>query len=159
MSLRQSRFMRIVIQRVRAASVTVRGETISSIGPGLCLLVGVGPGDSSEDVRAAVDKIIGLRIFADDEDKMNLSVTDVGGEVLVVSQFTLYGDVRKGRRPSFTGAAPPGKAEPLVDEMVQRFEDNGLVVGSGVFGAQMEVGIINDGPVTIILEVSHGQVG
>lgn len=151
--------MRIVIQRVSEASVSVGEQTVSSIGMGLCLLVGVGPGDSSRDVGTAVDKIAGLRIFADEEDKMNLSVLDVAGGLLVVSQFTLYGDVRKGRRPSFTGAAPPESAEPLIEEMAQRFRDKGLVVEEGVFGARMDVGLVNDGPVTILLDVNQGRVG
>lgn len=150
--------MRIVIQRVSSASVTVEGEIVSSIGQGLCLLVGVAPGDTPDDVEAAVAKISGLRIFADSEDKMNLSVADVGGEVLVVSQFTLYGDVRKGRRPSFTGAAQPDTAERLIERMVRLFNERGLVAKEGVFGARMEVGIFNDGPVTIVLEVSQGQI-
>jgi D-tyrosyl-tRNA(Tyr) deacylase len=150
--------MRIVIQRVSSASVTVGGETVSSIGHGLCLLVGIAPGDTPDDVEAAVAKISGLRIFADSEERMNLSVADVGGEVLVVSQFTLYGDVRKGRRPSFTGAAQPDIAEPLIERMVQLFGEHGLVASEGVFGARMEVGIVNDGPVTIVLEVSQGQI-
>lgn len=150
--------MRIVIQRVSSASVTVGGEIVSSIGQGLCLLVGVAPGDTPDDVEAAVAKISGLRIFADSEDKMNLSVADVGGEVLVVSQFTLYGDVRKGRRPSFTGAAQPDTAERLIERMVRLFNERGLVAKEGVFGARMEVGIFNDGPVTIVLEVSQGQI-
>lgn len=138
--------------------MSVDGQVVSSIGKGLCLLVGVVPEDGEEEVAAAVDKIAGLRVFSDEEAKMNLGIGDVGGEILVVSQFTLLGDVRKGRRPSFTAAARPEHAEPLVESMAEAFEAAGIVTRTGMFGAMMEVDIVNDGPVTLILEVSDGRV-
>lgn len=150
--------VRVVVQRVSRASVTVGGEVVSSIGRGLCLLVGVEPGDGPDEVSAVVAKISGLRIFGDDAGRMNLSVGDVEGEVLVVSQFTLLGDVRRGRRPSFTGAAPPEQAEPLVAEMTEAFADIGIETRSGVFGAMMAIELVNDGPVTLVLNVSEGRV-
>ena len=150
--------MRIVLQRVSSASVTVNGARVGSISAGLCLLVGVAPDDDERDVDAAVDKILGLRVFGDDDGKMNLSLSDTGGEILLVSQFTLLGDVRKGRRPSFTNAAPPEHARPLVDLMVERMRDRGVVTANGMFGAAMEVELINDGPVTLVLEVTDGIV-
>lgn len=131
---------------------------MSSIGPGLCLLVGVEPDDGTDEVGAAVDKIAGLRVFPDELGKMNLSIGDVEGEVLVVSQFTLLADVRKGRRPSFTRAAPPGLAKPVVEAMVNSFEGIGITTRTGVFGAMMEVDLVNDGPVTLVLDVSGGRV-
>lgn len=131
---------------------------VSSIGPGLCLLVGVARGDDQADVEAAVAKLSTLRVFADELGKMNLSVEDVGGEVMVISQFTLYGDVRRGRRPSFTDAAPPQQAEPLIDHMVGEFRRRGLTVAEGSFGSRMEVALVNDGPVTLALDVSGGVV-
>lgn len=151
--------MRIVLQRVSSASVTVAGEVTSGIGNGLCLLVGIAPEDTETEVNVAVDKIAGLRIFADGEGKMNLSVTDVQGEVLVVSQFTLYGDLRRGRRPSFSGAASPQMAEPLIDAMVEAFGGRGLSTAQGAFGERMAVDLVNDGPVTLVLDVSGGVVG
>lgn len=150
--------VRVVLQRVSRAAVSVEGEVVSSIEKGLCLLVGVGPDDGEEEVVATVDKIAGLRVFSDAEGKMNLGIADVGGEILVVSQFTLLGDVRKGRRPSFTSAARPEHAEPLVESIVEAFESAGIVTRTGVFGAMMEVDLVNDGPVTLILEVSDGRV-
>ena len=149
--------MRVVLQRVSAASVRVGDDLVSSIGDGLCLLVGVSEDDTVGDVEAAVAKIATLRVFADSEGRMNLSVEDVDGEILIVSQFTLYGDVRRGRRPSFTRAAPPELAEPLIAQMVSLFRDRGLNVGEGVFGARMEVELVNDGPVTLALEF-NGRV-
>ncbi len=134
------------------ASVTVDDEVVGEIGTGLCLLVGVGPDDDRSTVEAAVDKIVGLRVFSDPEGKMNLSVVDVGGEVMVVSQFTLLGDARRGRRPSFTGAASPEAAEPLIRHMVEAFTAVGLTTRAGVFGARMQVDLVNEGPVTLILE-------
>ena len=133
------------------------GEVVGSIGRGLCLLVGVAPDDSASEVEAAVHKIAGLRIFGDDQGKMNLSILDVGGQILVVSQFTLLGDVRKGRRPSFIGAASPEVAEPLVASMVEGFESLGITTAAGVFGAIMEVSLVNDGPVTLALEFREGK--
>ena len=150
--------MRIVLQRVSSASVRVAGEAVASIGPGVCLLVGVAPEDSVADVETAVAKVSGLRIFPDSDGKMNRSVEDIGGEVMVVSQFTLYGDLRRGRRPSFTGAAAPDVAEPLIGDMVQGFRARGLSTSEGVFGARMEVELVNDGPVTFSLEISGGVV-
>lgn len=150
--------MRIVMQRVSSAAVRVSDEVVARIGPGLCLLVGVSPGDSAEDVEAAVTKVAGLRIFADSDGKMNLSVEDVAGEVIVVSQFTLYGDVKRGRRPSFTAAAAPEIAEPLISHMVDEFRARGLSTSAGVFGAKMDVELVNDGPVTFSLEITGGAV-
>lgn len=134
--------------------MTVAGKTVGSIGHGLCLLVGVSPDDTNEEVRAAVEKISGLRVFSDDQGKMNLSVADVGGSVLVVSQFTLLGDATKGRRPSFTGAASPELARPLIEAMVDGFEAKGLRTSEGEFGAMMKVDLVNEGPVTLILDFS-----
>lgn len=148
----------MVLQRVTRASVTVDGEEVSVIAEGLCLLVGVEPGDGPAEVEAAVDKISNLRVFSDDAGKMNLSLGDVGGEVLVVSQFTLLGDIRKGRRPSFAGAARPEHAQPLIETMAGSFAERGIVTRTGVFGAEMSVDLVNDGPVTLVLEVSDGQV-
>jgi D-tyrosyl-tRNA(Tyr) deacylase len=136
----------------------VEGEVVSSIGPGLCLLVGIESGDGHADVVAAVDKISGLRVFTDDAGRMNLSIGDVGGQILVVSQFTLLADTRRGRRPSFTGAAPPAHAEPLVETMASMFADMGIPTRTGVFGAAMEVDLVNNGPVTLVLDVSEGKV-
>lgn len=150
--------MRVVLQRVARASVTVDGEVVSAIGEGLCLLVGVEPGDGPADVEVAVDKISSLRVFSDDTGKMNLSLGDVGGEVLVVSQFTLFGDTRKGRRPSFTGAARPEHAEPLIETMAGAFAKRGIETRTGVFGAAMIVDLANEGPVTLVLEISDGRV-
>ena len=145
------------MQRVSRARVSVRDEIVSQIGPGLCLLVGIAADDAPRDVPAAVDKIANLRVFSDGDGRMNRSVIETGGEVLVVSQFTLLGDVRKGRRPSFTAAARPEDADPLVREMVGAFRDLGIQTSEGVFGALMEVELVNDGPVTVILEVSDGH--
>lgn len=134
------------------------GSVVSSIGEGFCLLVGIEPADGEGEVEAVVDKIAGLRVFADDTGKMNLSIGDVGGEILVISQFTLLADVRKGRRPSFTGAARPEHAEPLHDQMAAAFEQIGIRTATGLFGASMSVDLVNDGPVTLVLEVRDGRV-
>ena len=145
--------MRIVLQRVREASVTVEGVRISGIGAGLLLLVGVAGGDGEAEADWLAEKISGLRIFRDQENKMNLSVRDVGGGVLAVSQFTLLADTRKGKRPSFVNAAQPEKAEPLFDYFCERLRQAGLSpVETGRFGAMMDVALVNDGPVTIVLE-------
>ena len=138
--------------------MTVDGEVVSSIGEGLCLLVGVEPGDGPADVEATVEKISSLRVFSDDTGKMNRSLGEVGGEVLVVSQFTLLGDTRKGRRPSFTGAARPEHAEPLIANMAHSFAQRGIETRTGVFGAVMVVDLANEGPVTLVLDVSDGRV-
>jgi D-aminoacyl-tRNA deacylase len=145
--------VRVVLQRVRKASVTVEGELFSGIGPGLLLLVGVAAGDGEAQADWLAVKVAGLRIFNDGEGKMNLSVRDVGGEVLAVSQFTLLADTRKGKRPSFVRAAPPEEAEPLFDHFCERLRATGVgTVETGSFGAMMEVALVNDGPVTIVLE-------
>lgn len=144
--------MRAVIQRVKHASVTVENEVIGKIGHGLLILLGVGGGDSETDMKYIADKSMGLRIFSDENDKMNLSVSDVGGEILVVSQFTLYGDCRKGRRPNFTPAMEPVGANAMYEKFVKYLEDNGMKVQKGSFGADMKVELLNDGPVTILLD-------
>lgn len=144
--------MKVVLQRVGRASVTVDGERISEVGRGLLLLVGVASGDGEDEARWLAGKVAGLRVFNDGDGKMNLSVGEVGGEVLAVSQFTLLGDARKGRRPSFVGAAPPERAEVLFERFCELLRGEGLVVQTGRFGAMMEVELLNDGPVTILLE-------
>jgi D-tyrosyl-tRNA(Tyr) deacylase len=144
--------MRVVLQRVRSASVTVDGKEISRIGPGLAILIGVGKEDSDTDAARLADKVANLRIFEDEQGKMNLSVLDVKGEALVVSQFTLYGDCRRGRRPGFDGAAPPEEADRLYRKFVDNLISLGLPVGTGQFQAKMLYAIENDGPVTMILD-------
>ena len=144
--------MKAVIQRVSKASVSVDAETVGSIGPGLVVLLGVAQGDTVDDARRLAEKTAGLRIFSDAEGRFNLSLLDSGGEALVVSQFTLLADSRKGRRPSFTRAAPPEEAEPLVGEYEAALRRLGVRVAGGRFGAHMQVEILNDGPVTIILD-------
>lgn len=144
--------MRAVVQRVSEAAVRISGEDIGSIGTGLLVFLGVGQEDAVADVQAMAEKVANLRIFPDIGDKMNLSVLDVGGEVLVVSQFTLWGDCRKGRRPSFTGAAHPDMAKALYEAFVKRLRDYGLVVRTGRFQETMEVQLVNDGPVTLLLD-------
>lgn len=144
--------MRALIQRVSWASVTVEGKVISQIGKGLVVLLGVGHGDGAAQAAFLAEKVANLRIFEDEQGKTNLSVQDVKGEAIVVSQFTLYADTRKGRRPSFIGAALPEVAEPLVDRFVQLLRGHGVPTQTGNFGAHMKVEIHNDGPVTIWLE-------
>jgi D-tyrosyl-tRNA(Tyr) deacylase len=144
--------MRAVIQRVSRASVVIEGETVGAIGGGLLVLLGVTHGDTPEKARWLAEKVVGLRIFNDAEGKMNLGVTDVGGSVLVVSQFTLYGDAQKGRRPSFIAAARPEQAIPLYEEFVNGIKGLGVPVATGRFGAMMQVELVNDGPVTLILD-------
>jgi len=144
--------MRAVLQRVSRAKVSVAGETIGEIGRGLLVLLGVAPTDTDEKARWLSEKIVGLRIFGDDEGKMNRDVVEIGGGILVVSQFTLYGDARKGRRPSFIAAAPPAIAIPLYEHFVNGIRALGVPTATGRFGADMQVELVNDGPVTLILE-------
>jgi len=144
--------MRIVLQRVSSAKVETGGEVVGEIGAGLLLLLGVRPGDGEEDIAYLVEKTVNLRIFADQEGKMNLSLLDIGGAVLVVSQFTLYADTRKGRRPGFSGAAGPETAEPLYRRFCSALEARGVAVATGRFGAMMDVSLTNQGPVTIIID-------
>ena len=144
--------MRVVLQRVSSASVKIDGVTTGEIGPGLVLLLGIAKDDAPEDVEYVVNKCAGLRIFGDDQGKMTRSLHDVGGEVLAISQFTLFGDTRKGRRPSFESAAPPEHAEPLYELAVERLRELGIRVATGRFGAFMEVSLVNDGPVTLTVE-------
>jgi D-tyrosyl-tRNA(Tyr) deacylase len=146
--------MRVVLQRVSRASVEVGEDTVASIGHGFLALVGVGQGDAEPDATRLGEKVATLRVFADDAGKMNRSVLDVAGEVLVVSQFTLYADVRKGRRPSWTDAAEPGRASELVEAFAATLERQGVPVARGVFGAHMRVELVNDGPVTILLDTA-----
>ncbi len=144
--------MRAVVQRVKSASVTIDGLTVGAIGPGLVILVGIKTGDSLPDAVWVAEKCVNLRIFNDAAGKFNLSALDVQGELLVVSQFTLYGDCRKGRRPNFTAAAPPETSEPLYEQFVEAIGGYGLKTATGRFGAMMDVELINDGPVTVIVE-------
>ena len=144
--------MRALVQRVSKASVSIGGQVVATIKHGLAVLIGVGKGDSEPDAQYLADKIANLRIFSDEADKFNLSALDIGGEVLVVSQFTLLADTRKGRRPSFTGAAPPEEAEPLIETFIQLLRAAGLKVESGRFRQNMLVEIHNVGPVTIFID-------
>lgn len=144
--------MRALLQRVSHASVTVDEKVVGKIGQGLLVLLGIGQGDSKAEVKALADKIVHLRIFGDDEGKMNRSLLDTGGEVLVVSQFTLYADTRRGRRPGFTDAAPPTVAEPLFEHFKDTLASYRVKVESGVFGAYMGIDLRNEGPVTLWLD-------
>jgi D-tyrosyl-tRNA(Tyr) deacylase len=144
--------MRAVVQRVSRASVTIDGEVVGAVERGLLILLGVAPTDTAADARWLADKVVGLRIFSDDEGKMNRDVVEAGGEVLVVSQFTLYGDCRKGRRPSFIGAAPPHIAAPLYEAFVAAVRAQGVPAATGRFGAMMHVELVNDGPVTLLVD-------
>jgi D-tyrosyl-tRNA(Tyr) deacylase len=144
--------VRAVVQRVTEASVAINGEVVGAIETGLVVLLGVKPGDDERAIDFLSEKIANLRIFPDDDGKMNRSLLDVGGAALVVSQFTLYGDCRKGRRPSFIDAAPPDVAEPLYERFVARLRGCGLKVETGRFAADMKVGLVNDGPVTLIID-------
>ena len=144
--------MRAVVQRTREASVRVNSEVVGEIRGGLLVFLGVGRGDSEKDADFLAEKITGLRIFPDEAQKMNLSLLDAGGAMLIVSQFTLHGDCRKGRRPSFAAAAPPEEAEPLYERFIARVEKLGVPVAAGRFGAMMEVALVNDGPVTLLLD-------
>jgi D-aminoacyl-tRNA deacylase len=145
--------MRALLQRARRGKVSVEGRTVAEIGPGLVILLGIGHGDTEEVARALAEKVAYLRIFEDDQGKMNRSIRDLGGQAIVVSQFTLYADTRKGRRPSFTDAALPDVARPLVDRFAQFLTEQGVPSQMGEFGAHMLVEIENDGPVTILLEL------
>lgn len=144
--------MRALLQRVSRASVIVKGATVGEIGRGYLVLLGVTRADTTAEAKWLAGKVAGLRLFEDADGKMNLALADVGGAVLVVSQFTLYGDARKGRRPSFTDAAAPAEAEPLVEHFIDALRASGLFVATGVFGAHMDVALVNDGPVTLLLE-------
>lgn len=144
--------MRAILQRVAHASVVVEGETVGRIGTGLLVLLGAGQGDTEADLNYVFDKTVNLRIFSDEQGKMNLSVLDTGGQLLVVSQFTLYGDIRKGRRPSFVGALEPQAASQMVDAFVAKARAAGIDVHTGRFGANMEVSLLNQGPVTIWID-------
>ncbi|MBP1904892.1 D-tyrosyl-tRNA(Tyr) deacylase [Paenibacillus turicensis] len=144
--------MRIVVQRSKQAQVIVNNEVVGSIQQGLVLLVGITHDDTLQDAQYLAEKISGLRIFSDEEGKMNRSVLDCGGAVLSISQFTLYGDVRKGKRPNFMAAAKPDHAEPLYEQFNNLLREKGLAVETGVFGADMDVSLVNDGPVTLVLD-------
>lgn len=150
--------MRAVVQRAKSANVKVAGETIGEIDQGLVVLLGITKADTEKDVQALVQKLIHLRIFEDDEDKMNESLMDKGGSILSISQFTLYADIRKGRRPSFTKAAHPDIARELYNTFNEQLKEQGVHVETGSFGAMMDVELINDGPVTIIMETENGTI-
>lgn len=144
--------MRVVLQRVARAEVRVAGETVGSVGRGYLLLVGFKSGDDEDALHWMVGKVLGLRLFPDEQGKMNLPIDEIGGEILVVSQFTLYADVRKGRRPSFVGAAEPEEAERLYNRFVELLRGGTIPIATGSFGAMMEVDLVNDGPVTLVIE-------
>jgi D-tyrosyl-tRNA(Tyr) deacylase len=144
--------MRAVVQRVSRARVVIEGRVAGAVERGLVVLLGIAPGDSAEQARWLADKVVGLRVFGDADGKMNLGLQDVGGAMLIVSQFTLYGDCRKGRRPSFIGAAPPEIAVPLYETFIAAVRALGVPVATGEFGADMQVELVNDGPVTLILD-------
>lgn len=144
--------MRAVVQRVLSAQVRVKGEVVGRIGKGLLILLGVAPTDTEAEVEWMAEKCAGLRIFEDDEGKMNRSLEEIGGAALVISQFTLFGDCRKGKRPSFIGAAPPELAEALYERFVQALRGRGIITEAGIFAARMEVELTNYGPVTLIID-------
>ena len=144
--------MKVVLQRVKEAAVSTGGEEVGRIGRGLCLLVGMEKGDTEDRVRNMAAKIVELRIFPDEKDRMNRSLLDINGEVLAVSQFTLAGSVKKGRRPSFDGAELPDRAKVLFDRFIELLRERGIVVQTGLFGALMEFRLVNDGPVTFVIE-------
>jgi D-tyrosyl-tRNA(Tyr) deacylase len=150
--------MRLVLQRVKEAQVYVDGKTVGSISSGLLILIGVASSDTRKDAEYLADKVIYLRIFADAERRMNRSILEVGGSLLVVSQFTLYGDCKKGRRPSFDQAAPPEQARELYEYFVERLSSRNVIVQTGVFQAEMQVHLVNDGPVTFVLDSPQGQL-
>ena len=147
--------MRAVLTRVNSASVAIDGKVVGSIGKGFLILLGVGPNDTAEHCRFLAQKALGLRVFEDEAGKMNLGLESVGGQVLVVSQFTLYGNCRKGRRPSFTDAAPPALGEELYEQFLKECEALGYPPQHGIFGADMQVESVNDGPVTLILDTDQ----
>lgn len=147
--------MRAVLQRVRSASVSIGGEAVGKIGKGFLVLLGISPEDTEREGDFLLDKLLGLRVFEDGDGKMNRSLLDCGGALLVVSQFTLYADCRKGRRPSFTGAARPETAVPLYELVISECRARGFEVETGEFGAEMQVASVNDGPVTIILDTKE----
>jgi len=140
------------VQRVSRAKVSIDGKVVAEIGPGLLVLLAAARGDGPEQIRWLAEKVTGLRIFSDDAGKMNLSLKQVEGEMLIVSQFTLYGDCRKGKRPSFTGSAPPEEAEKLYEDFIEAVRGHGVLTRHGVFGAMMDVELVNDGPVTLIVD-------
>ncbi|MCF6461359.1 D-aminoacyl-tRNA deacylase [Clostridium sp. Cult3] len=144
--------MRAVVQRVLNANVKVNGDTVGKIGKGLLVFLGIGEDDDNKDLEYMVEKILGLRIFEDTNSKMNLSLLDVEGEILVISQFTLYGDVRKGKRPSFSSSARPEMAESMYNKFIAMCKERGIKAEEGIFGADMKVELINDGPVTILID-------
>lgn len=146
-----------VVQRVKNSSVGVNGQIVGSIGPGLLVLLGVAESDSEKDIAYMAEKIVNLRIFPDDQGRMNRSLLDAGGQMLVVSQFTLLGDCRKGRRPSFVAAAPPEKAEAFYRQFTENVRQKGIAVETGQFQAMMDVSLVNDGPVTLIVESKPGS--
>ncbi len=149
--------MKAVIQRVQKASVTINNNVTGQINKGILLLLGICADDSEKDIRWLAGKVSSLRIFPDNDGKMNLSLLDSGGEILVVSQFTLYGDCRKGRRPGFSEAAPPEIAEPLYEKFIEEVRALNIPTATGVFGADMQVALVNDGPVTFIVDTHHLQ--
>ncbi len=154
----QHHTMRVVVQRVSEAAVEVDGATVAEIGAGLLVLVAVGHGDGEADAEALAEKVANLRVMSDEQGLMNLSLLDTGGSVLVVSQFTLLGTVRKGRRPSFAAAAPPAKARGIVESVVEGLHRRGIPASSGLFGATMRVRLVNEGPVTLVIEVGDGRI-
>lgn len=144
--------MRAVVQRVASAKVEVEGEITGKISKGLLIFLGIGEDDDDNDLAYLFDKIVGLRIFEDHNNKMNLSIQDIGGEILVISQFTLYGDVRRGKRPSFSKSAHPDIAKEVYKEFIEKAKDIGIHTEEGVFGAHMDISLVNDGPVTILID-------
>src|SRR5699024_8972673 len=156
--IERGKSLKAVVQRVSEANVTVDGEVIGEIDNGLMILLGITEGDTEKDIEVIVNKLINLRIFEDDAQKMNLSLLDTGGSILSISQFTLYGDVRKGRRPSFSKATPPAMAEKLYDAFNKYIKSAGVHVETGSFGAMMDVSLTNDGPVTFVVESIDGKL-
>ena len=144
--------MRAVIQRVKYASVTVNGHVIGSVGPGVAVFIGIHRNDGEAVINWMAEKIVNLRLFPDEDEKMNLSLADIGEEMLIVSQFTLYGDCRKGRRPGYSEAAPPEIAEPLYKQFINQINKKGIRTATGTFQAKMEVSLVNDGPVTLLVD-------